>query len=172
MTAIILSCIAIVVAIIAAGFTGKQAMAVTSDDHRKRAPKYEVTMRSAASNQQTIAIYNLKMVSDQPIDCVSIPQPSVRIADGRIFPLSITGQSIPKEGIVNFGPLRIGDSERPAPTNEAVSIAASLGLESTHYQTLASSQTRTNSGIYIGGALPCCRHFIRLSEYSPANWAK
>ena len=112
MTAIILSCIAIVVAIIAAGFTGKQAMAVSSDDHRKRAPKYEVTMRSAASNQQTIAIYNLKMVSDQPIDCGSIPQPSVRIADGRIFPLSITGQSIPKEGIVNFGPLRIGDSER------------------------------------------------------------
>jgi hypothetical protein len=112
MVAIILSCVAIVVAIVAAGFAGVQAMAVTSDDHRKREPRFEISMRSAASNQQTTAIYKLKMVTDQPVDEVSIPRPEVHVPDGRIFPLSVTGQAIPKNGIVIFGPLKIGDSER------------------------------------------------------------
>ena len=69
-------------------------------------------MLSAASNQQTTAIYKLKMLSDQPVDSISIPWPRVRDPDGRVFPLSVTGQAMPKSKIVKIGSLAIGEFER------------------------------------------------------------
>ena len=112
MSATVLSLIAIGIAIVAAGYARMQAMAVTSEDHRKREPQFEITLKSAASNQQTIAIYRLEMTSGQPIDRISIPRPQVRVPDGRIFPLSVTGGEIPKDGIVTFGPFGLGDIQR------------------------------------------------------------
>jgi hypothetical protein len=69
-------------------------------------------MRSAASNQQWLAIYNVKMVTSQPVETISIPWPGEPGRGARIFPLTVTGQRTPRNGTVTFGPLTIGESER------------------------------------------------------------
>ncbi len=111
-SATVLSWFAIFVSMIAVGYSRIQAMAVASDDHRKREPEFEITLSSAASGQQTIAIYRLEMTSQQPVDRIAIPSPKVQTPDGRIFPLALTGKAIPKDGIVTFGPFGQGDVQR------------------------------------------------------------
>jgi hypothetical protein len=96
----------------AAGFSGIQAFTVKAEDHRKREPKNVIAMNSAALGTQWLAIYNVKMVTSQPVDTVSIPWPGEPGRGARIFPLVVTGGAAPRDGTVTFGPLCIGQSER------------------------------------------------------------